>query len=66
MTLIDKLSSKINVLSLKDDKSSLIIIVGGSLTDITLAFTFKVLLSYDPVCPSGVATTVIENVSLPK
>ena len=66
VTLIDKLSSKINVLSLNEDKSSLTIIVGGSFTDITLALTFNVLLSYDPVCPSGVAITVIENVSSPK
>ena len=66
VTLIERLSSKINVLSLYEDKSSLTIIVGGSLTDITLALTFNVLLSYEPLSPSGVAITVIENVSLPK
>ena len=40
-------------------------IVGGSLTEITLALTFNVWLSYEPVCPSGVAITVIEKVSAP-
>ena len=65
VTLIDKLSSKINVLSLYEVKSSFITIVGGSLTDITFTLTFNVVLSYDPVCPSGVAITVIENVSIP-
>ena len=40
-------------------------IAGGSLTEITVALTFSVLLSYEPVWPSGVAITVIEKVSLP-
>ena len=66
VTLIDKSSSKINVLSLYEDKSSLTIIVGGSLTGITLALTFKVLLSYELLWPSIVAITVIEKLSLPK
>ena len=45
VTLIDILSSNINVLSSNDERSSFTTIVGGSFTDMTLTFTFNILLS---------------------
>ena len=50
------------LISLNEDKSSLITIVGGSLTAITLALTLSSTFIC-PDCPSSEAVTVIEKLS---